>query len=142
METAVETVRHHLDRREAPRLESVADHRIRRARIRPGYGAVVIDASPRSVLLETHRRLVPGSVVELQMEIGTAERLTMRGRIVRSSVSRLCATSVSYRSAVLFDRHLPWFVNDHARPVHGFEERAGREHLGGSGLVRTEGPAG
>ena len=92
------------DRRERPRLRSVDDHRIRHVRIRPGDRAVVIDASSRSVLIETHRRLVPGSVVELQMEIGTAERLTARGRVIRSSVSRLCATSVSYRGAVLFDR--------------------------------------
>ena len=122
------------DRRTGARLRTVADHRIRSARIRPGDRAVVIDASPRSVLLETHRRLVPGSVVELQMEISNSERVTIRGRVVRSSVSRLCATSVSYRGAVLFDRHLPWFVNDHAHPSAGPEHRAGRA----DGAVATQ----
>jgi hypothetical protein len=36
----------------------------------------------------------------------------VRGRVLRSSVVRVRASSVCYRGAIAFDRDLPWYVAD------------------------------
>jgi hypothetical protein len=36
----------------------------------------------------------------------------VRGRVLRCAVCRLGASSVCYRGAIVFDRHLPWFEDD------------------------------
>jgi len=111
MEAAVTGASSRSDRRCEQRLERLEAHRIRSARIRPGHGAIVINVSAAGVLLETMRRLLPGSVVEVQMETET-DRTIVRGRVLRCAVSQLRAAGIAYRGAVLFDHHLPWFVED------------------------------
>lgn len=99
------------DRRATHRFAHVDEHGIVSARVRPGYDVSVINVSAGGALVESGYRLLPGVVVELQLE--RAQRsATARGRVLRCSVSRLRSTSVSYRGAIAFDRHLPWFVDD------------------------------
>ena len=103
------------------------------ARVRPGYRATVIDVSADGVLIETDYRLLPGSSVELQMAT-TREQMTIRGRVVRSAVAGLQASSVCYRGAIGFDRKLSWSSDDASggypvpgpatRPGHGFRADA------------------
>lgn len=99
------------DRRGAPRFEAFEEHRIVSASVRPGHRVRVIDASSRGALVETSHRLLPGTVVELQVETGT-DRVSVRGHVLRCAVVRLRPTWVCYRGAIAFDRHLPWFVDE------------------------------
>jgi hypothetical protein len=96
------------ERRAARRLDQPVEHRIVAARVRPGHDVALIDVSAGGALIETDRRLLPGSVVDLQLATRDAQ-VAVRGRVLRCSVSRLRAHSVSYRGAIGFDRHLPWF---------------------------------
>ena len=103
------------------------------ARVRPGYRATVIDVSADGVLIETDYRLLPGTSLELQMAT-TGERMTVRGRVVRSAVAGLEPSSVCYRGAIGFDRELAWFSEDASggyrvpgpgkRPGHAFRADA------------------
>ena len=86
-------------------------HGLRAVRIRPGHVAVLVNVSACGLLVETHRRLLPGTSVELQMDSDTRQA-TIRGQITRCSVSAVRATSIAYRGAVAFDRQLPWFAAD------------------------------
>ena len=102
------------------------DHRIVSARIRPGQTAAVVNLSARGVLVETERGLSPGTTVEIQLE-GDARRSLVRGRVLRCAVFQLQASRVKYRSAIAFDRHLPWFVDPHGYALPTAEMRAGRD---------------
>jgi hypothetical protein len=95
------------DRRQSHRLPG-HQHCITAARIRPGYGADIGDASTGGALLETSHRLLPGLNVEIHFECG-ARRICIRARVLRCAVVRLRAATIFYRGAVAFDRHLPWF---------------------------------
>jgi hypothetical protein len=111
------------DRRLAPRS---THHDIVNARVRPGRQVAVVDISSGGALIETSHRLLPGTSVELHVE--QLERsVTVRGRVLRCAVARVQATSLSYRGAIAFDRHLPWFVNEQAAGylVHTHESRTG-----------------
>src|SRR5262249_19043829 len=99
------------NRRRASRLAGQDDHGITSIRIRPGHPASVIDVSSHGAMLETTHRLLPGTTVELQIEAGKA-RASVRGRVVRCAVAEVRASSLSYRGAVAFDRHLHWFATD------------------------------
>ena len=100
-----------IDRRVALRHRRVEEHGIVSARVRPGYDVSLIDVSAGGALVESGYRLLPGARVELQFETSRLSA-AVRGRVVRCSVSQLRSTSVCYRGAVAFDRHLPWFVDD------------------------------
>jgi hypothetical protein len=63
------------------------------------------------MLIETDRRLLPGTPVEMQIET-TNRSVTVRGRVVRCAVARLRPALVCYRGAIAFERCLPWFVAD------------------------------
>ena len=89
------------------------DHGIVLARVRPGHEVTVLDVSSGGALVETRHRMLPGVVVELHLET-TERRTSIRGRVLRCAVSRLRSSSVSYRGAIGFDRHLPWFADDEA----------------------------
>ncbi|HEY7289057.1 MAG TPA: PilZ domain-containing protein [Vicinamibacterales bacterium] len=112
------------ERRVAERVESVSEHRIQRVRIRPGDGASVINASSGGVLLETHRRLLPGSVVELHVETDH-QRGSMRGRVTRCAVVHVGPACMSYRGAIAFEKHLPWFAHDSGSHVSHVDQRPG-----------------
>ena len=100
------------DRRGTRRLETFEDHRIVSASLRPGHRARFIDVSAGGALIETSHRLLPGASVELQVATGT-DRASLRGRVLRCAVVRVRPTWVCYRGAIAFDRHLPWFVDQH-----------------------------
>jgi hypothetical protein len=96
------------ERRQSTRRRHVEEHGIVSARIRPGHAATVIDVSAGGALVETPRRLLPGSAVEIQVERND-DRLAVRGVVSRCGVSRVHATIVWYRGAIVFDSALPWF---------------------------------
>ncbi len=104
------------DRRGARRLDAFEEHRIVSACVRPGHRVRVIDVSAGGALIETTHRLLPGTVVELQVETGT-DRASLRGQVLRCAVVRLRPTWVCYRGAIAFDRHLPWFVEERREPT-------------------------
>lgn len=113
--------------RRAFRRNGSEDHGIISASVRPGHVAAVIDVSGGGALIDTGRRLLPGSGVDLQVE--TAQRrATLHGRVIRCAVVQLRAASVCYRAAIAFDRHLPWFAEDGSRgySVPDAETRSGR----------------
>jgi hypothetical protein len=86
-------------------------HGIRAVRIRPGHVAVLVNVSACGLLVETHRRLLPGTSVELQVDSDTRQT-SVRGQVTRCAVAAVRATSIAYRGAVAFDRHLPWIAAD------------------------------
>ena len=97
------------DRRLSARTRAIADLGILQARVRPGREVSVIDISAHGVLIETVLRLLPGRQIELQIERGN-ELMPVRGRVVRSHVARVHASSVSYRGAIGFEQPLAWIV--------------------------------
>ena len=96
-------------RRHAPRHATVERHGVTAVRIRPGHPAAVVDISERGALLDTAHRLLPGHSVELQIQTAT-DRTHVRARVVRCEVVALDAGSISYRGAVVFERHIPWLA--------------------------------
>ena len=108
------------ERRRAVRITSVAEHGIRFIRIRPGHGATLIDVSAAGALIETHRRLLPGSLVEIQMETDR-HKTSVRGIVVHCCVARVGPACVAYRGAIEFDRRLPWFAGDNGYLLPGVE---------------------
>jgi PilZ domain-containing protein len=99
------------DRRQSRRRAGVQEHGIVAVRIRPGYEALMVDASANGVLIETAHRLMPGRAVELLMETSASTEV-VRGRVLRSAVSTVRPSSISYRAAIGFDRALAWYAND------------------------------
>jgi ABC-type iron transport system FetAB ATPase subunit len=112
-----------MERRLSPRTTA---HDVVTARVRPGRQVSVIDLSASGALIETSHRLLPGTSVELHVE-GTDRSATVRGRVLRCAVSQVRSSSVSYRGAIAFDLHLPWFVNEEESGygVHTSEKRSG-----------------
>jgi len=110
------------ERRQAVRLTSVSEHGVRVIKIRPGDGATLIDVSAAGALIETHRRLLPGSPVELHMETDH-QKTRVRGTVVHCSVVRVGPACVAFRGAIEFDRHLPWFAPDHGYRFPGWDRR-------------------
>jgi hypothetical protein len=117
------------ERRCASRRWRVEEHGIVTARIRPGHHAAVVDVSEHGVLIETPHRLLPGASVELMMETST-NKAAVRGRVLRSTVSCVRASSVSYRGAIGFERPLAWY-GDHGA---GGERIAVGEQRAGTGF--------
>ena len=112
------------DRRTTRRRHDVHQHGIVRARVRPGHLATVVDVSAGGVLVETEHRLLPGANVELQLE-GENRSTKLRGRVVRCSVVRVRPEAVSYRGAIAFDRHLPWYDDGDGYDGPNIEKRSG-----------------
>ena len=116
-----------LNRRRTRRRSGVEDHGIVAARVRPGHDVSVVDVSAGGTLIESAHRLLPGTSVELQLETAN-HRLGVRGRVLRCAVVSLRSSAVCYRGAVVFDRYLPWFVDEDSTgySVPSAEHRAGR----------------
>ena len=112
------------DRRSNRRRRLVHEHGIVRARVRPGHLATVVDVSAGGILVETEHRLLPGSSVELHVE-SEHRSAKLRGRVMRCSVVRVRPEAVSYRGAIAFDRHLPWYQEDDGYDVPNVEKRSG-----------------
>lgn len=96
-----------LERRRHPRLIRVEWDGPVQARIRPGHDVVVIDLSHSGALVETSRRLTPGATAELQLEVVNG-RHTTRAAVVRSYVCLLAADQLLFRTALEFERPVPW----------------------------------
>jgi hypothetical protein len=111
------------DRRQMHRHQHVEQHGIVSARVRPGHLAKVIDVSAGGALIETSHRLLPGTSVELHVDRGT-HHTRVRGRVLRCAVVRVRPSSVCYRGAIGFDRHLAWLLGDDGCPVTSREARS------------------
>ena len=98
------------DRRLSSRRRGVQDHGVISAHVRPGHSAALLNLSAGGALVDTEHRLLPGSIVDLQMRT-KSDRISMRGRVVRCAVVRL-RPAVCYRGAIAFDQYLPWFVDE------------------------------
>jgi hypothetical protein len=101
------------DRRQSERWSHPDDHGIVSLRVRSGYPAVIINVSAGGALVETASRLLPGAPVDLHID-AEHRRTTWRGRVLRCTVATMCATSIRYSAAIVFDRALPWFINKHS----------------------------
>jgi len=118
-----------LDRRNFRRT-GLGEHGIISARVRPGHSVSVIDISAGGVLVEISCRLLPGAAADLLFE--TAHRRTsLRGRVLRCSVTRVHRSGVSYRAAIAFDRQWPCFAERGSSeyPVPGEEQPAPAERV-------------
>lgn len=98
------------DRRRTRRRTALADHGIVSAHVRPGRLVALVDVSAGGALVDSPHRLLPGTVVELQLETET-RRASMRGCVVRCCVIRVRSAAVCYRGAIAFDHHLAWFAD-------------------------------
>ena len=107
---------HLLERRLSRRRQSVAEHGIVSARVRPGIDASVVDLSAAGALIETSHRLLPGSSVEICFDPDKRQP-AIRGKVIRCAVAQLGPDQVCYRGAILFDQRLPWMADD---PGHGY----------------------
>jgi hypothetical protein len=105
-------------------MTSASEHGVRVIRIRPGHGATIIDLSAAGALVETHRRLLPGSPVELYMETDL-HKSRVRGTVVHCAVVRVGPACMAYRGAIEFERHLPWFAPDDGYRFPGADCRPG-----------------
>jgi hypothetical protein len=76
-------------------------------RIRPGHPADIVDLSGGGALLETRRRLSPGSVIELQWQADGGRHLT-RAEVLRCEVAAVLPDTIVYRGAVRFECDLPF----------------------------------
>jgi hypothetical protein len=74
-------------------------------RLRPGHVVHILNISSDGALVETPRRLLPGSAIDLHLDL-PAETVNVRARVLRSTVTAVHAGSVQYRGALLFDRPL------------------------------------
>jgi len=103
------------ERRRQRRTSDAAEHGIVCARVRPGHAAIVVDVSPDGALIETGHRLLPGTVVALHFE-SLDGRVSVRGRVLRSTVAGLRTSGISYRGAIRFESPLTCLPS-----VHGAE---------------------
>lgn len=93
------------ERRRAARREPQPDETVSRVRLRTGRELAVVNISHAGVLVEGVTRLLPGTHVEVHV-VTRHGRVLVRTRVMRSSVSRLQADIVSYRTALAFDADL------------------------------------
>jgi hypothetical protein len=101
------------ERRAAHRLDEIERHGVQSVHVRPGHHADVVNISTGGVLIDTAHRVLPGSTVELVLQ-RHQYRASVRGRVVRAAVARVQPGRVCYRSAIRFDRSLPWFIEESA----------------------------
>ena len=119
------------DRRRAHRRQTFEQHGIEGARMRPGYEVVLVDVSAGGALVESDRRLLPGSLIELHLA-SSGRAVSVRGRVIRCAVARLMATGVWYQGAIKFDRDLCWF-QDHEAIGYSVPAVETRDSLPGRG---------
>ena len=93
------------ERRRAARRVPQPDETVSRVRLRTGRELAVVNISHAGVLVEGVTRLLPGTHVEVHV-VTRHGRVLVRTRVMRSSVSRLQADIVCYRTALAFDSDL------------------------------------
>jgi hypothetical protein len=99
------------ERRRDRRRARPEEHRIVAARIRPGHDVSVVDVSAGGALVESERRLLPGSAVELHLWSACRSEI-VRGQIIRCAVARLGGNAICYRGAIAFDHRLRWLLDE------------------------------
>jgi hypothetical protein len=72
-------------------------------RLRTGAELTAIDIGPLGALVESTARLLPGTIVDVQLHTYLG-RVVVRARVVRSAVSVLRADRVEYRTGLAFER--------------------------------------
>jgi hypothetical protein len=96
-----------IERRRARRVPPEALPDTLFGRIRPGHQLRVLDISSCGVLVETGRRLPPGMIVDLHLELRD-RRHTIRAQVVRCYVGVVFPEALVFRGALDFERPLPW----------------------------------
>jgi hypothetical protein len=91
-----------VERRYGDRRCPAADDPLAVIRLRTGRQLRVINIGPGGALVEG-LRLLPGASLDMHLPLGDG-RLLVRGRVIRSEVSRLDANGIAYRSGLAFDR--------------------------------------
>ena len=95
-----------VDRRAWPRSTTLDASGMASGRLLPGRIARVIDLCRGGALIETDYRLLPGTLVELQLGEPTT-RYRVRGRILRCYVTALDRErGIRYRGALAFEEQL------------------------------------
>ncbi len=92
--------------------------------MRPGHEAFLRDISARSVAIETAYRLLPGAVVELQID-SERGRGCVRGRVLRCEVVDVEPTRLTYEGVVCFESPIAWLAGESAEyivPVGGDQQ--------------------
>ena len=112
------------DRRRTARF-AVDAYGITSVRIRPGHHATIVNVSAAGALLESSYRMLPGTIVDVQMDSAT-ERVSVRAQVVRCAVAQVRPSTIFYRAAVAFDRHLPWTTDAEGYAVPTANLRPGR----------------
>lgn len=102
---SITEVSHH-ERRQHPRNRPGKDLGLF-VRFKQGLNAAVVDLSVGGILVETRQRLHPGTLVELRF-FDQHRATTIRGEVLRSTVSKLMAASIWYRGAIRFENPLIW----------------------------------
>ena len=92
-------------------------------RFKAGLNAAVVDLSAGGILVETRQRLHPGSKIELRF-FDQHRAATIRGEVLRSTVSKLMSASIWYRGAIRFEHPLVWPPKSNIR-MFGGRERGG-----------------
>ncbi len=100
-----------IERRAASRFSTIRRPEIAIGRVRPGRPAQIVDVSAAGALIETGYRLLPGTVVELQLGDPVAVHL-VRARVVRCYVARVDAQRIRYRGGLSFQERLPLGQSD------------------------------
>lgn len=80
-------------------------------RIRPGHQVRIINVSSLGVLIESNRRLLPGTNVELHLELGDGRHQT-RARVVRCLVGVVTPNALTFQGALDVERPIPWLSED------------------------------
>ena len=124
------------ERRLAPRRQTLEEHGIVLARVRPGRDVALVDVSAGGALVESAHRLLPGSLVELYLA-SVGRCASIRGRVLRCAVARLKATGVWYHGAIGFDRDLSWF-SDHGGVGYGVPTTETRGPLPDRGVATRD----
>jgi hypothetical protein len=80
-------------------------------RVRPGRRALLVNLSVSGALIEVDQRLLPGSLIDLQVTCQGRVRDVV-GFVVRCFVVQLQRSGVRYRGAVQFQQPIQWVVKE------------------------------
>jgi hypothetical protein len=97
----------HIERRRGRRSSGAELPEDLSGRIRPGHQVRVLDLSAWGALVETSRRLLPGSIVDLQLEAEDWRQVT-KARVVRCSVGQVRADALVFRGALSLEPPISW----------------------------------
>ena len=99
------------DRRRARRFEGEELPDELCGRIRPGHQVRVVNLSSLGVLIESSRRLLPDTNVDLHLELRDVRHQT-RARVVRCQVGGVTAHALIFHGALDVERPIPWLADD------------------------------